>query len=235
MDSGELGLNQKSDSAYFSPEFFRFLKQLRRNNNREWFTKNKPLYEKFLLEPSLRFIKDARTKLKTVSPYLVADPRPFGGSLFRIYRDIRFSKDKSPYKTNVAMQFWHKRGGKNAYGPGLYLHLSPGQSFGGGGIWHPDTKTLSKIRKAIVARPAEWKEVKQSGPRIEGASLKRPPIGFDANHPFIDDLKLKDYTAGVRFKDAQVTSPAFLQEYLASTEKLNPLNEFLAEALGLPW
>ncbi len=116
----------KTDPSYFSPAFFKFLRDLARNNNREWFAKNKPRYEKFVLKPSLRFIKDAGGKLKTISPYLVADPRPFGGSLFRIYRDIRFSKDKSPYKTNVAMEFWHKRGGKMGQTVGLYLHLGPG-------------------------------------------------------------------------------------------------------------
>jgi len=93
----------KSSGSYFSPEFFKFLRSLARNNNRVWFQKNKPRYERFVLTPSLRFIKDAGKELRAVSPYLVADPRPFGGSLFRIYRDLRFSKDKSPYKTNVAL------------------------------------------------------------------------------------------------------------------------------------
>src|SRR3989449_8572677 len=109
-----MDLNSKSSGSYFSPEFFKFLGGLARNNNRVWFQKNKPRYERFVLTPSLRFIKDAKIELKAVSPYLVADPRPFGGSLFRIYHDILFSNDKSPYKTNVAMEFWHRRGGKKS-------------------------------------------------------------------------------------------------------------------------
>jgi uncharacterized protein (TIGR02453 family) len=227
-------LDQKQPTSYFSPEFFKFLKALSRNNNRKWFQKNKPRYEKVVFQPSLRFIKDASSQLKTISPYLVADPKPFGGSLFRIYRDIRFSKDKSPYKTNVAMEFWHKKRGKKSY-TGLYLHMSPGQSFVGAGIWHPDALTLNKVRRAIVSEPEAWRQVKQSGLEIEGDSLKRSPSGFDPNHPFIEDLKLKDLTAGVRFSNAQVTSPGFMEDFIKAGKKLNPLNEFLADVLGLPW
>ncbi len=228
-------MDPKPNPSYFSPEFFKFLRNLARNNNREWFAKNKPRYEKFLLEPSLRFIKDAGDKLKTISPYLVADPRPFGGSLFRIYRDIRFSKDRSPYKTNMAMVFWHRRGGKKVQTAGLYLHLAPRHSFAGAGIWHPDSPTLNKVRKAIVSRPEAWRKIKESGLKVEGASLKRPPPGFDRNHPFVEDLKLKDLTAGVRFSDAQVTGPTFMKDFVKAGKKLDPLNRFLAKALRLPW
>ena len=220
--------------SYFSPEFFKFLRSLARNNNRGWFQKNKHRYENFVLTPSLRFIKDSGNELRAVSPYLVADPRPFGGSLFRIYRDIRFSKDKSPYKTNVAMEFWHRRGGKKSY-TGLYLHLAPGQSFAGAGIWHPDSPTLNRVRKAIVSRAEAWRRVKESGLKIEGASLKRPPAGFDPGHPFVEDLKMKDITSGVRFSNAQVTGPRFMEDFIEAGKKLDPLNRFLAEALGLPW
>ena len=220
--------------SYFSPEFFKFLRSLARNNNREWFQKNKRRYENFVLTPSLRFIKDAGDELRAVSPYLVADPRPFGGSLFRIYRDIRFSKDKSPYKTNVAMEFWHRRGGKKSY-TGLYLHLAPGQSFAGAGIWHPDSPTLNRVRKAIVSRAEAWRQVKENGLKIEGESLKRPPAGFDPGHPFVEDLKMKDITSGVRFSNAQVTGPRFMEDFIEAGKKLDPLNRFLAEALGLPW
>ncbi len=220
--------------SYFSPEFFKFLRSLARNNNRGWFQKNKHRYENFVFTPSLRFIKDAGNELRAVSPYLVADPRPFGGSLFRIYRDIRFSKDKSPYKTNVAMEFWQRRGGKKSY-TGLYLHLAPGQSFVGAGIWHPDSPTLNRVRKAIVSRPEGWRQVKESGLKIEGESLKRPPVGFDPNHPYVEDLKMKDITAGVRFSNAQVTGQRFMEDFIEAGKKLDPLNRFLAEALGLPW
>ena len=219
---------------YYSPEFFKFLRALAKNNNRKWFQKNKSRYEKFVQTPSLRFIKDVSKELKAVNPYLVADPKPFGGSLFRIYRDLRFSKDKSPYKTNVAMEFWHRKGRKKSY-TGLYLHLAPGHSFAGAGIWHQDALTLTKVRRAIVSRPEAWRQVKQAGLRIEGESLKRPPTDFDPNHPYIADLKLKDLTAGVQFTNAQVTGPRFMTDFVQTGNRLNPLNEFLADALGMPW
>jgi len=226
-------LTSKKNSSYFSPQFFSFLRQLARNNNRDWFLRNKPRYEKLILEPSVRFIRDVRPKLKSVSPYLVADPKPFGGSLFRIYRDVRFSKDKSPYKTNVAMEFWHKKTGKKGFS-GLYLHLAPGESFAGAGCWHPDAERLGKVRKAIVSRPEEWRKVKESGLKIDGDSLKRSPVGFDPNHEFIKDLMRKDFTAGTKFRDSQVTSPAFADQFVQEAKKLDPLNRFLAKALGLP-
>jgi len=228
-------LSPKPGPSYFTPGFYRFLKNLTKNNNREWFTKNKSRYEEVVLAPSLRFIKDARPKLRAISPYIVADPKPFGGSLFRIYRDIRFSKDKSPYKTNVAMQFWHKKGGKKTHAAGLYLHLSPRENFAGAGVWHPDPATLSKVRRAIVERPESWRRVRESGLKVEGDSLKRAPAGFDPVHEFVKDLMLKDFTAGVRFRSSQVTSPRFLDDFIAAGNRLDPLNRFLSEALGLPW
>src|SRR5206468_12974005 len=100
-----MGLRSKPSGSHFSPEFFKFLRSLARNNNRVWFQKNKPRYERFVLTPSLRFIRDAGSELRAVSPYLVADPRPFGVSLFRISRDMHFSRVKSPYKPNVATAF----------------------------------------------------------------------------------------------------------------------------------
>ncbi len=193
-------LSPKSRGSYFSPKFFKFLRDLARNNNREWFQKNKPRYERFVFIPSL----------------------------------IRFSKDKSPYKTNVAMEFWHQQGGKKSY-TGLYLHLASGDSFAGAGLWHPDPPTLNRVRKAIVSRPEAWRQVKESGLKMEGESLKRPPAGFDRNHPFAEDLKLKDITAGVLFSNAQVTGPRFMKDFVQASRKLDPLNKFLAGALSLPW
>jgi uncharacterized protein (TIGR02453 family) len=222
-------------SRNFSPEFFRFLRELEKHNNRKWFSENKDRYERAVRDPCLRFIEDIRDPLKRVSQYLVADPKPFGGSLFRIYRDIRFSKDKSPYKTSVAMEFWHRRGGEKIQTPGLYLHLEPNNSFIGGGIWHPDQSTLNKVRRAIVNRPEAWRRVLDSKLEIEGDMVKRPPKGFDPNHQFIEDLKRKDFTSGFPFKNAVVTGSKFRGEFLEASKALNPLNEFLAKALRLPW
>lgn len=182
----------------------------------------------------MRFIKDAGRKLKSISPYLVANPKPFGGSLFRIYRDIRFSKDKSPYKTNLAIEFWHKKGSGHS-SPGLYLHIQPGENFLGGGVWHPDTSELKKVREAIANRPDRWRKVLASKPHLEGESLKRAPTGFPDNHPFILDLKRKDFITSVSFTDNQIISPVFLSSFIEAAKQVNPINQFLAEAIGLGW
>ena len=138
---------------HFAPALFAFLRELRENNNREWFQANKGRYEADVRDPLLRFIADFALPLHELSTHFVADPRPVGGSLFRIYRDVRFSKDKSPYKTQAAAHFRHERG-KDVHAPGFYLHLEPDDVFAGAGIWHPDMKSLTKIRDAIVANPA---------------------------------------------------------------------------------
>lgn len=211
------------------------MRDLKKNNNREWFAKNKKRYETVMLKPSLRFIKDAGAQLKKVSPQLVADPKPFGGSLFRIYRDIRFSKDKSPYKTNLAMEFWHKKGSGHSSAPGLYLHIQPGENFLGAGVWHPETSELTKIRKAITNDPNAWKIVLDSKLKLEGDTLKRPPTGFAPDHQFMEDIKRKDFISSVPFMDRQITSPRFMTEFIEAGKKTNPLNKFLAEALVLQW
>ena len=228
-------MDLKSQSSYFSHELFKFLRELARNNNRPWFAENKNRYERVVQQPCLRFIRDAGPVLNSISPSLVADPRPYGGSLFRIYRDIRFSKDKSPYKTNVAMEFWHKKTRKDGQSPGLYLHVDSSESFLGSGVWHPETPTLSKIRQAIINKPESWKKVRHTGLRLSGDSLKRPPMGFNPDHQFIDDLKRKDFISAVSFTPRQITGPNFMQEFVRAGRSMNPLNKFPAEAMRLKW
>ena len=122
--------------ASFRPELFAFLEELKANNDREWFAANRDRYEEELLEPAMDFIAAFAPKLEKISPNFRADPRPSGGSLFRIYRDTRFSKDKTPYKTNVGIHFRHELA-RDAHAPGFYLHIGPGEAFAGAGIWHP--------------------------------------------------------------------------------------------------
>ena len=223
------------ETKYFTADFFGFLKDLSKNNNREWFTKNKSRYEASVQQPSLRFIQDAGLKLKALSPHLVADARPFGGSLSRIYRDIRFSADKSPYKTEVGIHFWHgKAKGPEHMSPGLYLHLGLDGNFAGGGVWHPDAPILKKIRDQIVSKPDDWKAVRKKV-EIEGDSLKRVPPGYDADHPFVLDLRRKDFLASRSFRESEVASPGFLDQFMATCKGMDPLNAFLAKATGLPW
>jgi uncharacterized protein (TIGR02453 family) len=220
-------------ASHFSPELFRFLRELAENNSRDWFQANRDRYETALREPCLRFISDLGPLLRKVSRRLVADPRPSGGSLFRIYRDTRFSKDKSPYKTHAGMYF-PVRGGKDVHTPGFYLHLEPGACFAAAGLWHPDAAALAKVREAIAARPAEWKKARV-GLSLEGEKLRRPPRGYDAGHPFIEDLKRKDFVSSVRLSDREVASPRFLSGFVTECGKMSPLSRFLSAALELPW
>ncbi|HJW14092.1 MAG TPA: DUF2461 domain-containing protein [Thermoanaerobaculia bacterium] len=220
-------------AGHFSPEIFRFLRELAKNNSRGWFQANRERYETALREPCLRFISDLGPLLRGVSRELVADPRPSGGSLFRIYRDTRFSRDKSPYKTHAGMYF-PVRGGKDVRPPGFYLHLEPGACFAAAGLWHPDGAALAKVRDAIVASPDNWKRARARLP-LEGDRLRRPPRGYDATHPFIEDLKRKDFVSSVRLSDQEVTRPRFVSDFVATCRKMSPLPKFLAEALELPW
>jgi uncharacterized protein (TIGR02453 family) len=147
------------------------------------------------VRPALDFIEAFAPRLEKISPHFRADPRPSGGSLFRIYRDTRFSKDKSPYKTNLGIHFRHDRA-KDAHAPGYYLHIGPGEVFAGGGVGHPDTDAAKRIREAIVADPERWKRATRRGAfakRLElgGDSLKRVPPWADADHPLAEDLKRK--------------------------------------------
>jgi uncharacterized protein (TIGR02453 family) len=220
---------------HFSTEFFKFLKDLARNNDRDWFAANKDRFESTVRDPFLRFISDFAAPLGSISPCFRADPKPTGGSLFRIYRDIRFSKDKSPYKTHMAASFFHGASGKEIQAPGFYLHLEPGSCFAAAGLWHPDAPTLTKVRTTIVERPKEWQAVRRSKLEIEGERLAKPPRGFDPNHQFVEDLKLKDFVNSVMFSEKQVCSSGFLMEYAAACKKTVPLVRFLTTSVGLDW
>jgi len=217
---------------YFGPGLFVFMEQLRRNNRRPWFLKHKQEFEEAVRQPSLRFITDLRFRLREISPWLVADPSPNGGSLFRIYRDVRFSGDKSPYKTHVGMNFWHASATEAVHGPGLYFHLERSGCFLAGGIWRPDPRSLAKIRDAIATRPEDWKKAKR-GLDLEGDTLSRPPRGYAAGHPMIEDLKRKDLIASFEFSKTQVCGPKLMEEFLRSTRKLAPLLQFLSEAVKM--
>jgi len=222
-----------------SPAIFKFMRDLAANNDREWFNTNKSRYEGDLKAPALEFITQFGSRLVKVSPHFRADPRGSGGSLFRIYRDVRFSKDKSPYKTHTGLHFRHEAG-KTAHTPGYYLHLQPGESFVGLGIWRPDGPTLKMIREAIAADPKAWKKASAgkkfaSTFKLAGDSLVRPPKGFDPEHPAIEDLKRKDFIAVTSITQKQVTSPGFVDEFAGLCRTGSPLVKFICEAIGQPF
>ncbi len=224
---------------YFTPATFKFLTQLATHNERDWFNANKARFVTDVQEPALQFIDDFAPRLASISEHLVADARPQGGSLFRIYRDTRFSKDKTPYKTHVAMRFGHEAG-LGVHAPGLYLHVEPGASYAGVGLWRPHAPVARTIREAIVADPEGWKKAAQNKSfrkrfNQDGESLARPPQGFDPAHPLIDDLKRKDFTAGLRLEDEVVTSERLLTEYTSICKTAAPFVRFLTNAVGLPF
>lgn len=224
-------------AGLFSPDTLRFLADLRDNNNREWFTSHKATYESAVRDPALQFIALLGPELAALSPYLVADPRPVGGSMLRIQRDTRFSHDKTPYKTAVAMRFLHRLGQEGA-APGFYLRIEPGNCAVGAGIWRPEPRALDAIRQRIVAEPDRWQQVtagktKRSACGFIGESLKRAPSGYDPNHPLVDDLKRKDYALSVALADADVATDDFPTTVLGHFADLAPFVQFLCDACGV--
>jgi uncharacterized protein (TIGR02453 family) len=219
-------------ATHFQPALFRFLRELKKHNERDWFMANKARYEADVRDPMLAFIRDLAPRLAKVSPHFVVDPRPVGGSMFRIHRDVRFSADKSPYKTHVAAHFQHAR--SRGAAPGFYLSLALDESYGGAGLWRPEPDALAHVRKAMVAAPGEWKRATK-GLELGGEVLKRPPKGFDPEHPLVEDLKRKDFVTGTAFSESQVCGADFLDRFVAACRAHGPLVRFLARALDLPF
>lgn len=224
-------------ASYFTPALFEFLRQLEANNDRGWFADNKDRYVEDVQEPALAFIADFAPRLKQLSPHFRADAKVQGGSLFRIYRDTRFSSDKTPFKTNTGVHFRHHRS-KDAHAPGYYLHLQPGECFMGVGLWRPATQVAYQIRERIAEDSAGWRGAAYGKGftdtfSLGGDSLVRPPKGFDVDHPYIDDLKRKDFIASRPLTDTQVTGPGFMDEFEEYCRRGTPLMAFLCGAVGI--
>lgn len=226
-------------TRYFTPKLFAFLRDLAANNDRDWFEQHRDDYESHVREPALDFIADMAEPLGRISPHFVADTRKVGGSLFRIQRDTRFTADKTPYKTNTGVHFRHRMA-SDVHAPGFYLHLEPGGCFMGAGIWHPDAATAHAIRTAIAEESARWQKITRSPAfaatfSLAGEELKRPPRGFDPEHPLIDDLRKKDFSVYVRLTQAQITSSDFGGLFVAHCRRSAPFVEFLCEATEVPF
>lgn len=227
----------------FSPATLRFLRRLRRNNIRPWFEAHRAEYELEVRGPMRALIEEMDVRFARFAPEITGDPKR---SMFRIYRDIRFSHDKSPYKTHAACWFHHRdadrRVGSEAEGggAGFYFQIAPGDSFTGGGIWMPPRPVLNRIRDTIAEDPRGFARVAQ-GPRLtrrvgglsDEAVLKRMPRGFSDDHPAARWLKYQSFVAGRSLTDAQATSPrlaALLEEDFAA---MLPLVRWLNGALAL--
>ena len=226
-------------NALFSEAFFRFYAELERNNNRPWFQENKARYQASVQQPMLAFIEAMAAPLAKISPQYPAIAKVQGGALFRIYRDTRFSKDKTPYKTHAAAQFRHRQG-KDAHAPGFYAHFQPDGLFFGGGIWRPPSPGLRAIREFMVDNPAAWrkltraKAVRDRG-GIQGDQLKRSPRGFDGEHEHIDDLRRKSFFLMTRAEPELLLSPDLVPEVTRAFRAAAPLMHFICDALELPF
>lgn len=199
-----------------------FLRDLRAHNQREWFQANKARYESELVAPARRLIAEMTPHLADLSPYLTE------GTLFRIYRDVRFSADKSPYKTHLGIHFRHEDG-RDAHCPGYYFHLEPGDCFVGAGIWRPQKDSLQSIRRAILERPQLWSEAKQ-GLKLAGEALKRPQKEW-VGHPQQEDLMRKDFVAMESYQ-ASGDPVAFFKDF---TRRSAGLLRFLCLQTGHPF
>lgn len=223
------------EGRYFSSETFRFLEELKENNDRDWFAGNKKRYERAVRAPALHLIADFGPSLHELSPHFKATPR----ALFRIHRDVRFSKDKAPYKTHAGIHFRHERS-RDAHAPGYYLHVEPGGVFLGVGIWHPPGDALRAIRERIVEEPDRWVEVSGDGAfadtfELAGDSLKRGPRDFDLDHPLIDDLKRKDFIGVREVSDDFVTRDDLPDALADAWGRASPFMRFLCDALEVPF
>ncbi|MCJ8211613.1 DUF2461 domain-containing protein [Mucilaginibacter sp. RS28] len=211
-----------------------FIKEVAENNNREWFMDNKPLYEESR-ENMLEFTAALLTELGKTDPVIaLADPKK---ALQRIYRDVRFSKDKSPYKDHWGIGLSSNPSKPDA--TGYYIHIKPQGSFVGGGYWQPTSEHIKAIRQEIDYNGAELKEiiddkefVKLFGDFRKQNQLKTLPKGYEADHPDISLLKLKDFIAMHDFKDAELVKPDSYKRIAGVLAKIYPLNQFLNNAIS---
>lgn len=228
-----------SDFKGFPGDFFSFFSELKANNNRDWFAANKPRYIDSVVTPMGEFIVAIAPHLKDISRFYRADPKPHGGSMFRIYRDARFSKDKTPYKTHAACHFRHQAG-RDVHAPGFYVHIETDGVQFGGGIWQPPARELNLIRDLIADSPAAWGKLRNStaiknAGGIRGDSLKRPPRGFEAEAKHIEDIKRKSFFVMHEADTELALKPELVDEAAKAFRSAARLNQFISEALDLPF
>lgn len=227
-------------AAYFSDKSFRFLRALARNNERRWFHAHKADYDAHVREPFQRLLGDLQPALAAISPHYRADPKAVGGSLFRIQRDTRYAYDKTPYKSWQGARLFHYRRRELA-APSFYLHLEPGASFVGAGLWHPETHTQRRVRQFIFDNPSAW-QAAAHGPAFSrrytlGSSdmLVRPPHGYPREFAFIDDLRRRNFNASRPLDDATMTGPRLRAVIEKDLVALAPLVDYLCAALDLEY
>jgi uncharacterized protein (TIGR02453 family) len=236
----------------FTPKAFTFLRGLARHNEKGWFESHRDAYERDLRAPLVALVDEMDARLGAFMPEIVGDRRR---SVFRIHRDVRFSNDKRPYKTNAACWFFHRdvlsarqgaRAGESAGaavhgGAGLYFQLAPGDCWAGGGLWMPPRPALTRIREAIDEDHASLEAVvrapafvRRFGALDDEALLKRVPRGFAPDHPAADWLRYQSFTAGRKLADDETLGPGLAERLVEDYRALLPLVRWLNRALGLP-
>jgi len=225
----------------FTLETFRFLDELTLHNERDWFEANKARYEAHVREPALAFISAMAAPLGKITTAFVAEPKKVGGSLMRVHRDTRFARDKTPYKTNIGIQFRHGAG-KDVHAPGFYVHVAPDGCFLGVGMWRPEAPALLAIRQKIAAEAARWKKIvdpkalaKKGLAAGDGEPLKRVPKGFDAEHPLAGELKKTSFILHRDVPAEEVTNKRFTAYVARHFEAGADYMRFLCEAVGVTW
>jgi uncharacterized protein (TIGR02453 family) len=226
----------------FRPAAFQFLRDLRRNNEKAWFEANRGVYEQEVREPMRLLVETLDARLRSIAPEIVGDPKR---SMFRIHRDVRFSRDKSPYKTNAGAWLYHRDAGRKVGttgeggGAGFYFHIDPTTCFMAGGIWMPARPALLRIREAIAAQPtalARLTSAPEFRRRFDGlneeAKLRRVPQGFSPDHPASEWLKLQSFTAAASIETRVVTSTRLVDHLCRDFQALVPLVRWLNRALG---
>jgi uncharacterized protein (TIGR02453 family) len=180
----------------FHRDTFSFLAGLTMNNERSWFEAHRTEYDQFVVTPALALITELDDIVRAISPHYRGVAKKIGGSLMRVYRDTRFSRDKTPYKTNIGIQFRHEDA-KDVHAPGWYVHLDLQECFVGAGAWHPEPADLLKIRQSLADRPELWsRAIAQAASRgltAAGESLQKSPKGFDPDHAMAAEIRRKDF------------------------------------------
>lgn len=203
-----------------------FLKELKQNNNREWFNANKPTFDAEQ--------KKVKTFYNAVMERLKTSDLIESVKIFRIYRDVRFSKDKLPFKSHFGGQFTRAT---NKLRGGYYLHISPGESFLAGGFWEPNKGDLERIRKEFETDASEIRAIvntadfKKNFGKLKGDAVKSAPRGFDKNHPNIDLIRLKQFIVSREFTDDEVLATNFVTEVVASFVAMRPYLDYMSDVL----
>lgn len=232
------------DFSGFPDDALRFLRALRRNNRREWFTARRERFETSLSQPIRALIEEMDSHFATFAPEIVGDART---SVFRIHRDVRFSPDKSPYKTAVACWFFHRDAGRGVGkrnphgGAGFYFHIEPDASLLAAGLWMPPGDALLGVRQALVADHASFARIVESPARArrfgslsDEAMLRRVPRGFGAGHPAAKWLRHRSFTMSRTLSPDEVLSPRLPATLARDYRALLPLVRWLNSAIGFP-